>query len=394
MQKVILLRYGEIHLKGKNRGSFERLLLSNLKDSVAGFSCKVENRDGRYILSGFDENQTEEIASRASKVFGFVSYSLADKIEAKTEKIEEYFRSFFPQQFAGNSQFSVQTFRFEVKRADKTFPVHSDEFASHLGGIVLELFPHLKVDLHKPELTVSVDIRLGGVCFISTEKIACHGGLPVGCSGRALALLSGGIDSPVAAFMLAKRGMKLEFLHFHSYPYTSKEARAKVVKLAQIVRAFTGKTKLHICSFTHIQEEIHKNCRGDYMITIMRRFMMRIAEKMCLAKSMSAIVTGENLAQVASQTVEGLASTDAVLEKLPVFRPVLAFDKNEIIALANKIGTYQTSVLPYEDCCTAFLPQNPLIKPNLEKVEKEESRLDIEKLVEEAIAGIEVEEIE
>jgi len=388
--KVILLRFGEIHLKGRNKGFFQRLLLSNLKTALSEFECKIAHRDGRYIVSDFNESEAKSIASKASKVFGFTSYSIADKIEAKLEFMENYFRNF---QLPTLNFQSPKTFRFEVKRADKTFPVNSDALARHLGGVVLEVFPEIKVDLHSPQLTISVDIRSGNVCYVSTEKIPCHGGLPVGSSGRSLVLLSGGIDSPVAAYMMAKRGMQVDFLHFHSYPYTSKEARNKVIKLAQITSDFAGKTRLYICSFTKIQEEIHKRCKDDYMITIMRRFFMRIAERLCIEKNFDAIITGENLAQVASQTVEGMTSTDDVLEKIPAFRPVLAFDKTEIIALAQKIGTFETSILPYEDCCTAFLPKNPLIKPNIEKVEKEELRLNIIELIEEAIQTIEIVEI-
>lgn len=389
MEKVILLRYGEIHLKGKNRGNFENALLKNIESAVFSVdkNSKVARIGGRYVVYNFDEANIEMLVDKCSKVFGLVSLSVAYQIDSTEENISSTLKNLIKND---NNFSSAKTFKVEVKRADKKFPIQSTEFAALMGGVVLDEYPHLKVDLKYPELQIDIDIRENGKTYIFKDKIKCVGGLPVGTSGNVLVMLSGGIDSPVACYLMAKRGVKISAVHFHSYPYTSKQAKDKVIELAHEVKDYCGNFNLYCVSFTKIQEAIHKNCKDGYMITIMRRIMMRICEQLCKRYGLQAVVTGENLGQVASQTIESMTSTESVLEKLPVFRPVLAFDKIEIIEIAKQIGTFNTSILPYEDCCTVFLPKNPLIKPKIELVEQEEAKLNIKELIDEAIANLEV----
>lgn len=390
MEKVILLRYGEIHLKGKNRGFFDNQLIKNIENVTRKIDskCKLSKVGGRYLISEFSGENLERLVSACTKIFGLVSLSIATKVPSVPEKIIEVLNDIL-----SNDEFDLQfakSFKVDVKRADKKFPIQSTEFERELGGVVLDKFPDLKVNLTEPEKTVFVDIRENGSTFIFADKIKCCGGMPVGTSGKGLAMLSGGIDSPVACYMMAKRGMKLSAVHFHSFPYTSEQAKQKVVDLAKLLVPYTGELDLYVVSFTKIQEEIHKKCKDGYMITIMRRIMMRICEKLSEKHGFQAVITGENLAQVASQTIESMTSTENALENLPVYRPLIAFDKIDIIEIAKKIGTFDTSILPYEDCCTVFLPKNPLIKPKISLVEKEESYLDMENLVNEAVENLEL----
>ncbi len=390
MNKVILLRYGEVFLKGKNRNVFENALLNNIKSAVFAVentrNAEIKKIGGRYLLSGFNEENLETLKIRLKKVFGLVSLSVAHEVETDVLNIENLVKAFVNENLNSN----IKTFKVEVKRADKRFPINSIDFSSKIGGLVLELFPNLKVDLHNPEFLLEIDIRENGKTYVFAGRESCCGGLPVGVSGNALVMLSGGIDSPVATYLVAKRGLKISAIHFHSYPYTSKQAKDKVIKLANEVKDYTGEFNLYCVSFTKIQEEIHKNCKDGYMITIMRRIMMRICEILCEKYGFSAIVTGENLGQVASQTVERLTSTESVLKNHIVLRPLVTFDKLEIIDIAKQIGTFETSILPYEDCCTVFLPKNPLIKPKIDLVEKEEEKLDIDWLVKNAIETMEI----
>lgn len=388
MKKVLLLRYGEIHLKGKNRGSFENALLKNIESAVFSIDkdAKVSRIGGRYLVDGFNQENLELITQRVSKVFGLVSLSVAYEVVSTDENIKDCLkRLILNDEILKNAK----SFKMEVKRADKKFPIQSTEFAAELGGVVLDEYSNLKVDLRNPEVQIDVDIRENGKTYIFKDKIKGVGGLPVGTSGTSLVMLSGGIDSPVAAYLMAKRGVKITCVHFHSYPYTSKQAKDKVIELANEIKDYCGGFKLYCVSFTKIQEAIHKNCKDGYMITIMRRIMMRICEKLCEKYGYQSVVTGENLGQVASQTIESMTSTESVLNKIPVFRPLLAFDKLEIIEIAKNIGTFETSILPYEDCCTVFLPKNPVIKPKIDLVELEEANLDIDSLVEEALNTME-----
>lgn len=379
--KVILLRFGELYLKGHNRNIFENTLIQNIKNSLTGETFSFSKTFGRYVISDYDEKRQDEIVSKLKKVFGLYSLSIAEEVDAQLETIK---------QVVSKIKIGKQSFKVFVKRADKTFPLSSMELARELGGVVLDNNNESTVDLYNPQKEIYVDIRLNHKAYIFDEIIKCQGGLPLGTSGKGLLLLSGGIDSPVAGYLMAKRGMTLEALHFHSYPYTSEQAKDKVIELAKLLCEYVGEIKLHIVSFTRVQEEIHKRCKSEFMITIMRRIMMRVAERLCKANNLGAIVTGESLGQVASQTMQSMTVTGNVVKELPVFRPCIAMDKEDIIAVSKDIDTYETSILPYEDCCTVFLPKNPVIKPTIKQAEQEESYLNIDSLVEECINREEV----
>lgn len=381
MRKVILLRFGELYLKGKNKGFFERTLLNNIKQTLSEFELKVVKISGRYLVTDFDEMDYQSIVNKLTKVFGLISLSIATEMETSKENIEGFLKEF---------KTNAKTFRVSVKRADKTFDIPSNEYERYLGGIVLSANHHLKVSLKNPELELVVEIRENGKSYVLTESIECAGGMPLGTSGKGLLMLSGGIDSPVAGYMMAKRGLELVGLHFHSFPYTSVQAKEKVARLAKILTDYTMKMTLINCPFTEIQEEIHKHCAPEFMITIMRRIMMRIAKAVCDKFEAKAIITGESLAQVASQTIESINVTNASQTAYPVFRPLIGMDKSEIIEISRKIGTFETSILPYEDCCTVFLPKNPIIKPHMDKVLKEESKLDINGLINKALDNLEL----
>lgn len=380
MNKVIIIRYCEIHLKKKNRGYFERMLGENINRALAGLNYKYVKIHARYLIEEFDDCDYDEILSRLLKVGGIHSVSPAIVIKSDAEEIYKNVLELCE----GKSG----TFKVETNRADKTFPVHSVDMSAEAGGRILEANESLSVNLKHPDFVVNIDIRESGETLIYTDVIKGMGGLPVGSAGKGLLLLSGGIDSPVAGYMVAKRGMRIKALHFHSYPYTSDAAKQKVIDLAKIIAPYTGGVDLYTVSVTHIQEAIHRDCPEEMMITILRRFMMRIASHMCDKLGTQAIITGESLGQVASQTIESLTTSNAVAT-YPVLRPLIAFDKLDIIAIAEKIGTYETSILPYEDCCTVFLPRFPLIRPQLDKVEKFESKLDVDGLIKEAMSTIE-----
>ncbi len=380
MNKVIIIRYCEIHLKKKNRGYFERMLGENINRALASLNYKYVKIHARYLIEEFDDCDYDEILSRLLKVGGIHSVSPAIVIKSDAEEIYKNVLELCE----GKSG----TFKVETNRADKTFPVHSVDMSAEAGGRILEANESLSVNLKHPDFVVNIDIRESGETLIYTDVIKGMGGLPVGSAGKGLLLLSGGIDSPVAGYMVAKRGMRIKALHFHSYPYTSDAAKQKVIDLAKIIAPYTGGVDLYTVSVTHIQEAIHRDCPEEMMITILRRFMMRIASLMCDKLGTQAIITGESLGQVASQTIESLTTSNAVAT-YPVLRPLIAFDKLDIIAIAEKIGTYETSILPYEDCCTVFLPRFPLIRPQLDKVEKFESKLDVDGLIKEAMSTIE-----
>ncbi len=381
MKKAILIRFGEIFLKGKNYSFFENTLYKNIKWRLKDFDCNLTKTAGRFLVENFADEDLDTIINAIKSVFGVVSLSVADEIDTSLENIVENCKKI---------KLVEKTFKVEVKRADKRFEIPSNKLEALLGGVILENNPNVKVDVHSPKQEVFVEIRQNGKTYIYYDKIACLGGMPVGTSGKAMLLLSGGIDSPVAGFLMAKRGLQIEAIHFHSYPYTSEQARQKVVDLAHIIKKYTGNITLHIIPFTHIQEEIHKNCDDEYMVTLVRRFMMDIAERVAKENDCTAIITGENLAQVASQTVEGITSTNKMAKDLPVFRPLISFDKVEISQIAEKIGTYETSILPYEDCCSVFLPKRPVTHPKLDRVEKNETLLDRESLIKDAIANQEI----
>lgn len=379
MEKVIIVRYAEIHLKGKNRGYFERVLLTNLEKALKGLRHELRRTSGRYLITSFDVTQSEEILSRISRVFGVHSFSLGYRVPSDMDSIYEAACTVCPES---------GTFKVDTHRADKRYPMTSPEISAEIGARLLETYPRLKVDVHTPAHCVYVDVREDGTSLVFGKFEEGSGGMPVGTSSKGLLLISGGIDSPVAGYMMAKRGMDVEYLHFHSYPYTNEQAKDKVVELARILSRYTGVETLSTVKVTHIQEEIHKKCAPELNVTLLRRFMFRISERVAAKKGAKCLITGESLGQVASQTMEGITSSNAVVT-LPVLRPLIGFDKEEIILRAKKIGTFETSVLPYEDCCTVFLPDFPAIKPKLSFIEAEESKLDVEGLVEEALESLE-----
>lgn len=379
MKKAILIRYSEIYLKGKNQSFFQSRLLKNIRKSLSDIDCEVKLQRCRYIVDNYDEEDEFEIVEKLKKIFGIYSFSVATIVNSNFEEIKNAVLKSVD--FSG-------TFKVETNRADKRFPMTSMQVSAELGGLILDNNANLKVDVHNPQNIISVDIRDNGKAFIFNNCIKGSGGLPTGCSGNAVLMLSGGIDSPVAGYMLAKRGLNIQGVYFHSYPYTGDLAKQKVVDLAKLLKDYTGKFTLNVVPFTKIQEAIHEKCPENLMITIMRRIMMRISERIAENNNAKAIITGESLGQVASQTIESINVTNEVVT-LPVFRPLIGFDKIDIITISKQIGTYDTSILPYEDCCTVFLPKNPIIRPKREYVLKHESVLDIDSLIEEAIANIE-----
>lgn len=381
MEKVIIVRYCEIYLKGNNRGFFERIFCENIEKSLKGIKHEIRKQSGRYAVENFEEIYTDEIVAKIKKVFGVHTLSVALKVSTSLENIFGAAKSVCPEK---------GTFKVETHRADKKFPLNSMQINAEIGGKLLEINHKLKVDVHVPENIIGIDLRENGTSLVFREIIDGVGGMPVGTAGKGMLLISGGIDSPVAGYMMAKRGMKIECIHFHSYPYTNMQAREKVEELAGVLAEYSCGTTLNIVKVTHIQEEIHKKCNGDYMVTILRRFMMRIAERLAKKCGAQCLITGESLGQVASQTIEGMTSSGSVIENLPILRPLCGFDKNEIIERSSLMGAFDISIRPYEDCCTVFLPRHPVIHPKLTDVEAEEAMLDISALVDEAIESLEV----
>jgi thiamine biosynthesis protein ThiI len=381
MENVIIVRYAEIYLKGNNRGWFERVFAVNMEKSLKGIRHEIHRQSGRYLVENFDVNDTEEIVERLKKVFGIHSLSIAVKVNTDMNSIFYGAKSVAPES---------GSFKVESHRADKKFELNSMQISAEIGGRLLSTNKNLKVDVHNPEYIIHIDVRENGTTLVFNEFFKGAGGMPVGTSGKGLLLISGGIDSPVAGHMIAKRGMSIDCIHFHSYPYTNMQAREKVIELTKILSTYTCGTSLHIVSVTHIQEEIHKNCNGEFMVTLLRRFMMRIAERLAKKCGAQCLITGESLAQVASQTIEGMTSSNSVIESLPVLRPLCGFDKNEIIERSRAIGTYDISIEPYEDCCTVFLPKHPVTRPKMSDILQEESKLDVQALVDEALSSVEI----
>ena len=381
MEHVIIIRYAEIHLKGKNRGYFERVFVANMEKSLRGIRHEIRRLSGRYLVENFNSSDVDKIVKKLSKVFGVHSLSVGFKVNSDMDEI-----------FAAASEVSDDegSFKVETHRADKTFALKSPEISARIGGRLLDANKRLKVDVHSPDFIINIDVRENGKTLVFNKFIGCADGMPVGTAGKGLLLLSGGIDSPVAGHMIAKRGMKIDCLHFHSYPYTNMQARQKVNDLAKILAEYNCGIKLSVISVKEIQEEIHKNCNGAYMVTLLRRFMMRLAERLSKHDGDQCIITGESLGQVASQTIEGMTSSNSVVESLPVLRPLCGFDKNEIIERSRQIGAYDISIRPYEDCCTVFLPDYPIIKPKLADVLVEEAKLDVDRLLNEAYTTLEV----
>ena len=381
MKKAILIRYGEIHLKGKNRPFFERALKRQIARACAGIECEVSMLGGRYYVREYDLADEARLVEAVLKVFGVHSISVAYVADKEKDALAQAAIDVAREQgIAGG------TFKVDAKRADKRFKMNSMALAAYIGEKMLEAIPELKVKMVDPEHMVYAEVR--EECYIYIDKLMGPGGMPVGTGGRAMLLLSGGIDSPVAGYLMAKRGLQLRAIHYYSFPFTSERAKQKVIDLRNIMQNYCGNIPLSVVPFTKIQEEIHKNCEDKFMTIIMRYFMMRIAEEAALKFNCQGLITGESLGQVASQTIDSLAVSNASVD-LPVFRPLIAMDKIEIMDLARRIDTYETSILPYEDCCTVFLPKHPVTKPKLSDIMDEVAKLDAVGLIKEAVEGIE-----
>ena len=384
MNEMILLKLGEMVLKGLNRRSFEDKLQANIYRRLNNLGqFRVYTRQSTtYVEPMTEECDMDGAWEALTKVFGVVGLSRARACDKDKDAILAAAREYLDEKLS-----AARTFKVETKRADKTFPMTSIQLSQYVGGELDELYPDLKVDVHHPELTVHIEIR-DYAAFVHADPEPGAGGLPVGINGRAVSLLSGGIDSPVASWMIAKRGVALEMVHFFSYPYTSNEAREKVLELARLLTPWCGRLTVHVVPFTAIQEELRRSVPQELFTLVMRRFMVRISQQAARRCGAKALVTGECLGQVASQTMEAMAATGAVAE-LPILRPVVGMDKEDIVKIARKIGTFDTSILPYEDCCTVFTPRHPRLRPTLEELEAAEQGLDIEAMVQAAVDGIE-----
>jgi len=378
MQDLLLVRYGEIFLKGLNRPYFIRALVRKIRYAVRGMGADVHVHDGRIFVRGFSDLDT--VIDRVTRVFGVHSVSPA------VEMPKEDFDALCDQAIAMTKDLKG-TFKVNARRSDKRYPMNSMAINEEVGYRILNANPELKVDVHHPDYLMNIEIR--DMAYLYVKVVPAVGGMPVGTNGNATLLLSGGIDSPVAGWMIAKRGVQINAVHFHSYPYTSDRAKEKVLDLARKLSFSCCGIKVHVVPFTEIQMQIHEKCPDEYTTLIMRRYMMRIAERIAEQTESEALITGESIGQVASQTMTALGSTDAVA-RMPVFRPLIGFDKSEIIAIARKIGTLEISEQPFEDCCTVFTPRHPATHPKLEKILEGESRLDEEELIQRALDGTEV----
>ncbi len=389
MKQVILIKNGELALKGLNRQTFEDVLIKNIKKKIRplGEYSVRKAQSTIYIEPKSEDFPFEEALEGMKKVFGIAAFTLALAVEKNMETIlseaPEYLRDRLE---------NAKTFKVEAKRSDKHFPLTSPEISRELGGKLLSYYPHLKVDVHNPDEIIMVEIR-DYAAYIHGKQIKGAGGMPTGTAGKAAILISGGIDSPVAAYMMAKRGITLDAIHFASPPYTSPRAELKVKQLLQKVSEYSGTIRLSIVNFTEIQEQIGEKCPEELFTLVMRRFMMKISENLARRRDCLALITGESVGQVASQTMMALGVTDAVVN-MPVFRPVIGMDKDEIIEISRKIDTFDISIEPYEDCCTVFTPKHPRTRPTLELLEKAEEALDCEELINRAVEGTTIEFID
>ena len=382
--EIFLLKMGEMVLKGLNRRTFEERLMGNARRRLQKYGkFRIYSRQSiTYVEPKEAGCDMDGAFATLSRLFGVVGLSRAKACEKTPEAILETAKTYLH-----DDLMAARTFKVESKRSDKTFPLTSIQLSQYVGGELNEAFPHIQADMHHPELTVHVEVR-DFAAYVHGDPAPGAGGLPVGVVGKAVSLLSGGIDSPVASWMMAKRGVALEMVHFFSYPYTSPEAKEKVLTLAQLLTPWCGRLTVHVVPFTKIQEQLRLHCPEALFTLLMRRFMMRISERVAQRVGAHGLITGESLGQVASQTMEAMAVTGQVCT-LPVFRPLVGMDKEEIVRTARKIGTFETSILPYEDCCTVFTPRHPKTHPKLEEITEAEAALDIEALVEEAVQGIE-----
>ncbi|OYD07730.1 tRNA uracil 4-sulfurtransferase ThiI [Paludifilum halophilum] len=378
MKDLILVRYGELALKGNNRADFENRLVQNIHEKLKPFpGVKVRKTFGRIFVDPGDHG-SKPVLQALSEVFGVVGISPAKRVASDMDAIREA-----AVHLVRHRQSPPSTFKVVAKRADKTFPHTSQEINRTVGTAVLKGVQGIRVDVHQPELELHIEVR-GKETYLYGENIPGPGGLPVGSSGRVMLMLSGGIDSPVAGYLSMKRGADLEAVHFHSYPFTSNRAKQKVIDLARMMTRYGGTIRLHVVPFTEVQTQIRERCTPSYLITIMRRMMMRISEETARRQKALALVTGESLGQVASQTLESMnAINDAA--QIPILRPLIGMDKQEIMTISKQIGTYETSVLPYEDCCTVFQPKSPVTRPRVDKSRELESKLEVDRLVREAV---------
>ncbi len=384
MKKVLIVRYGEISLKGLNRPFFENKLVNNIKNAIRPIGdFKVYKMYGRVYIQ-IEEDYIDEIIEAVTKVFGVVSVSVACIFEAKMDKICEVA---LKEAQKCMEEDKVKTFKVETRRGNKKFPLKSPQISREVGAYILKNTEGLKVDVNNPDVIIDVEVR--DEAYVYSKKIQGFGGMPYGTSGKAMLLLSGGIDSPVAGWLVAKRGVELEAVHYHSYPFTSDRAKEKVIELARILSGYCGRIRVNSVNLLNIQKEINEKCPSSQMTILSRRFMMKIAERIARLRGCGALITGESIGQVASQTMESLNVTNSAID-IPVFRPLIAMDKIDIVKIAEKINTYETSILPYEDCCTVFLPKNPVTKPKLDMILESEKLLDVEGLIKEAIDNIEI----
>ncbi len=387
ISEVILCKYGELVLKGANRQNFESSLIKELRrratqHGIFKISCRQSTI---YVVPANDECDMDAMYESAKRVFGIIAVNRAAVCEKTMESIEATAREYLPDKLSG-----VRTFKVDARRSDKKFPLKSPEITKEIGGVILSLVRGIKVDVHNPEVTVTVEVRDENA-YIRAGQESGAGGLPPRTAGRGLLLLSGGIDSPVAGCMMAKRGMEIEALHFESFPYTSERAREKVMQLAEQMCGFCSKMYVHVISLTHIQEELRDRCKEEYFTILLRIFMMKLSERCAADYKCGALITGESLGQVASQTLEAIGVTDSFVN-IPVFRPCIGLDKNEIVELARHYGTFETSILPYEDCCTVFTPRHPRTHPKMADVMAELKKVDFDALFEEAYSTMTTEE--
>ena len=378
MRKLILVKFApEIFLKGLNRGKFEKKLKDNIKSVLRDLEYEFVEDQGRWFI---DSEQMERIIEKVKKVFGITEVCIVTEVEATMESIEK-------QALLELKESSAKTFKVDTNRANKNFNPNSMDVNRKVGAYILQNNEDVSVDVHNPQCTINIEIR--NMAYLYSKRIKAVAGLPYGMNGSTMLMLSGGIDSPVAGYMMARRGVELHAVYYHSHPYTSERAKDKVKQLANILKEYTGKLTLYVVPFTEIQMQIIEKCREDELTIIMRRFMMRLACSLAEKLNINSVTTGESIGQVASQTMEGLVVSDDVSDR-PVFRPLVAMDKVDIMEVSRKIDTYETSILPYEDCCTIFVPKHPKTKPRLVEIIKSESVLDIDSLVEKALEGMEV----
>ena len=385
MYNIAAVSFGELYLKGKNRGSFEQKLIDRIKYALKEFKdVSVYKDSGKLFVESKNEDDMDKIVEKLRKIFGISLISPSIKttkdVDIIIEKTIELFGYLLSRQ-------DIKTFKVKTKRSDKGFPYKSMDFSALTGGKILENFGSVNVDVHNPDVEIFIDIRK--TCYISSEKIKTLGGLPVGSNGRALLLLSGGIDSPVAGYMIAKRGVEINALYFHTYPFTSERANEKVLQLKGILEEYCGKIKLYSLNMLEIHKAIREFCREEETTILARRFMMRIAEKIAQDNKMDMLITGESLGQVASQTMGSMAVIEDAVG-MPILKPLVGLDKSEIIERAREIGTYETSILPYDDCCSVFAPKHPLINPKLQNIKRSESKLNVQGLIEEVCSIMEI----